>query len=179
MSPILFVVLLMAMGIVTMLIILILIFAKKNVLRISLIITALLLFFPIMLALLPLMAKAVTQYRYDILPESVPTLHAPPGAKQVSYRFSPSLGTALVVEFNVSEPEFLAWMKALGWTPTPIEQEEQVMRLSSYANNTQDSLKVTNGYRFDNYHKDKFDDSGTTVIYDRETGMAFVRRTNF
>jgi len=179
MSPIFFVIMLAAAAIVATLIILTIKIFKRTAFRVVLIIVALISYIPLTMALLPLMVTLASSYRYNVTPDSVPTLPVPPTATRVSYRFAPTMGTMLVVEFQVTEAAFLEWMSARGWTPETIQRGELVLPLSAYATNSRDRLVVTNGYRFAEYDKNKFDDSGTTVVFDRNKGMAFIKRTRF
>lgn len=61
------------------------------------------------------------------------------------------------------------------WTPTAITGPEQIERLSRDRNGKRERITVASGWRFDDYDKDQFDDSGTTVVYDRTTVSSILR----
>jgi len=140
------------------------------------------------------------------------TLQIPKGAHDVNYRVGFAGGTFAVIDFQITESDFLLWMQAQGWTPSRFVLNDEgdtvwadpgppfpdylglgraagvgsrpplhvtVIPVKSWRNGTHEEIEVKNGYYFDNYEVDVFDDSGDTVVYNMETGRAYVRRTSF
>jgi len=140
------------------------------------------LFGPLLGGMLWAMDCMATTYHGDVSPEAVPIVHLPATAAEVSYVYSPGRSIVLLAEFSMAEPDFPAWLESRGWTPEPLVRPESMVRTSSYRERWStniESVLVADGLRFDDYDKDRFDDSGTTVLYDRSTGTVFLQITAF
>ena len=127
----------------------------------------------------------------------------PEVAEDVDYRVCPAAGALVVLEFQIEEKDFLAWMSAKGWHPrkfapgedgvnvwedselpfpkfAPAHSPIPVTPVKSYFNATDQQIEVWRGYYSDNYDpEDDYDDSGDRVVYDLKTGRAYVSRTTY
>jgi hypothetical protein len=150
-------------------------------LRYVLVAIAALLWVPLSMGLIWLSVYLTTTHRYDVKPGDVPIVQAPVSATNVCYQYGLATGTMLVVQFRVSEEDFLGWMESRGWEPEPITVSERVTAFPDDRSKGVGTKRivVADGLRFDDYDKDRFDDSGTTVVYDRATGLAHLSRTRF
>ncbi len=133
----------------------------------------------------------------------VRAIGVPVTAEDVDYRVCPAAGALVVLDFQIEEKDFLAWMSAKGWHPRKFAPGEDAMNVwedselpfpkfapahspiavtpvRSYFNGTDQQIEVWRGYYFDNYDpEDDYDDSGDTVVYDLKTGRAYLTRTTY
>jgi len=153
----------------------------SRLLRCVLVAVAALLWVPLSMGLIWLSVCLTTTYRHDVKPADVPLVQLPVGATNVCYRRALASGLTLVVQFRVTEEEFLGWMESRGWEPEPITVPQPIAAfLDGRGRGVEtERVVVADGLRFDDYAKDQFDDSGTTVVYDRATGLAHLARTDF
>jgi len=133
----------------------------------------------------------------------VSAIGVPEVAEDVDYRVCPAAGPLVVLEFQIEDKDFLAWMAAKGWHArkfapgedgvnvwedselplpkfAPAHSPIAVTPVRSYLDGTYQEVEVRQGYYFDNYDpEDDYDDSGDTVVYDLKTGRAYLTRTTY
>ena len=132
----------------------------------------------------------------------VSAIGVPEVAEDVDYRVCPAAGALVVLEFQIEEKDFLAWLASKGWEAhrfvregdrnvwqdsestlpkfAPKDLPVTVTPVRSYLDGTYQEVEVKEGYYSDNYDpEDDYDDSGDTVVYDLETGRTYLRRTTY
>jgi len=132
----------------------------------------------------------------------VSAIGVPEVAEDVDYRVCPAAGALVVLEFQIEDKDFLAWMASKGWKAhkfvtegdrnvwqdsdstlpkfAPKDLPVTVTPVRSYLDGTYQEVEVRQGYYFDNYDpEDDYDDSGDTVVYDLKTGRAYLTRTTY
>lgn len=132
----------------------------------------------------------------DVANASLMTFKVPLGATDVNFRHEYFSGLIDQADFNVDEKLFHEWSKQNGWAPTRFSMRDDgihwdvagdsqlpdqvfVTPVALENESRSDDLDVLNGYYFDDYEKDVFDDSGLTVVYDMDRGRAYIQRTTF
>ncbi len=123
----------------------------------------------ILVGLLFMMPGTVKEH---VTPDEAP-IRLPDSATDVCFYRSPPLGPCIVVEFSVSETDFLAWAKSREWDVKEIGDEPHT--IPRYTLLTEDVLgetiaKIKDGYFYDlrTGH-----DSGLQVAFDREKNRAY------
>jgi hypothetical protein len=125
------------------------------------------------------------------------TISVPEAASDIDFRHSYFSGLTDVAEFTIDESMFLEWMKQSSRSAVEFYTDadgfhwksETNFKLLDYISVTpvanvieghDDDLEVRNGYYFDDYEKSDFgDDSGLTVVYDKDSNRAYVSRTTY
>ncbi|MCH8868855.1 MAG: hypothetical protein IIC85_04035 [Chloroflexi bacterium] len=129
-------------------------------------------------------------------------LHAfqlPPNASDVDFRHSEFMPIPDRADFLINENDFLAWAAVNQWNVCRFTYDGEevhwqehagvlpahaptdwitVVPIQSVMEQNVRRIDVQEGYYFDTYDHDKFDDSGMTVVYDLINSRAYIHDTS-
>jgi hypothetical protein len=125
------------------------------------------------------------------------TISVPETATDVDFRHAFYSSLIDEADFTIDESAFLEWMKQNNWSPGEFYTDADglhwkgetdfailgyvsVTPVAKVTEGRDEDLEVRNGYYFDDYEKGELgDDSGLTVVYDKDGGRAYAWRTTF
>jgi hypothetical protein len=125
------------------------------------------------------------------------TFDVPARATNVSFRHSFYDSLIDVAEFEISEDDFLKWMKVEGRSPVGFETGKagvvwsngktsgrqqhhiQVPIVAAEIYGSHELALVERGYYFDDYQPAGADDSGLTIVFDKAQKRVHMWRTTF
>ena len=121
-----------------------------------------------------LFQQSTTKHGFDVAPDEVPAFAMPRTATEIDYCFR--IGpTRLVVQFAITENDFLEWMEHNNRSAVAINEPEQVFALNSNKPGKFDELLIESGLCWDDYDRNEVhDDSGTTIVFDSNSNRAYV-----
>jgi hypothetical protein len=120
----------------------------------------------------------------------------PATASNVDYRHSFFSGLTDAADFDLDLAEFHQWMadnqrkplafattaNRVEWSdgkPQRISLPITVTPVAVLIDRRGGDMQVDNGYYFDDYDRDRFDDSGLTIVYDSDKQRVYMGRTTF
>jgi hypothetical protein len=109
-----------------------------------------------------------SQSGYHVSRENAPIANLPADATEIDYYLYGILGPSTQYSFNTSEPSFLEWVKQFKHVK-PVEKLR--FSVSDYVDLTgaRVDVDIVNGYFFEY----SFEDSGTHIAYDKDTGRVY------
>jgi len=98
----------------------------------------------------------------------------PPNATNINYTYI-AWGPSIQLEYDIAEPDFLAWTKSEGWSLTQ-KQDVYVSRPSAFTGGAATSVLVQDAYHYSHDYPGD-DGAGYSVIYDRTHHRAYYTET--